>query len=290
MSERITFTLEEQPSMGIQAAVDYARTILDWSSYHWPGVVEHRDLAYGPDPRQRLDLFVPEGAKNAPVMIFFHGGGWCTGHKEWAGFMVPALARLGVILVAPNYRLAPGHKMPAAFDDGIAVLKKVTEMLPAMGGDPGRMFLSGHSAGGHLAALIALRRADRERAGLSPDAIRGGLPVSGIFDLHHPSPTEGSLEAMVYTHVLKDAVDDGPMSPICWTAGNTVPMFLLHGSKDSVRVMRSNERIEALLKLQPGPVERLVEQGSDHFQTHMGLKDPDHPWYARLDAMIRNAG
>ena len=95
---------------------------------------------------------------------------------------------------------------------------------------------------------------------------------------------------MVYTHVLKDAVDDGPMSPICWTAGNTVPMFLLHGSKDSVRVMRSNERIEALLKLQPGPVERLVEQGSDHFQTHMGLKNPDHPWYARLDAMIRNAG
>ena len=286
MTERLVFDLEEQPPLPFQAADDYARLVLDWSSEVPEGVLMRRDLAYGPHRRQRYDVFAPPGATSAPILIFFHGGGWTNGYKEFTGFMAPAVTRLGMILVAPSYRLAPADPLPAAFDDGLSVLRVIAATAADFGGDPDRMYLSGHSAGGHLAALTALRHEARLHAGLSPQAIRGCLPISGIMDLHHSAPPPGSLEERVYTWVLERDTDDGVMSPICWTAGNTVPMLLSHGSRDSERVMRSNARLEALLALQPAPVERIVENERDHFQTHLDLHDPAHPWYGRLSKLV----
>jgi hypothetical protein len=79
------------------------------------------------------------------------------------------------------------------------------------------------------------------------------------------------------------------MSPICWAAGNTTPMILSYGDRDSARVMLSNERFESILSAQPASVERFVEQGLDHFQTHLALRDENHPWYARLVKLAAGA-
>jgi acetyl esterase/lipase len=244
-----------------------------------------RDISYGPHRRQRYDLFTPPDISNAPILVFFHGGGWTNGYKEFTGFMADAVTRNGFALVAPSYRLAPEFRLPAAFDDGLALLKAVTQTAKGHGIDASRIYLSGHSAGGHVATLIALRRKAQLDAGLSPQAIRGCLPVSGIMDLHQPAPAPGSLEERVYTDILQRATDDAVMSPVCWGVGNTVPMILSHGDKDSARVMLSNARLEAMLALQPGPVERIVMGDHDHFQTHLVLRDPAHAWYGKLRAL-----
>lgn len=95
------------------------------------------------------------------------------------------------------------------------------------------------------------------------------------------------MEERVHSMVLRLAAEHTAMSPLCWIAGNTGPMLLTHGARDSERVIRSNQRLRALLQLQPAPVDSVVESGHDHFQTHTMLRDADHPWHARLHQLTQ---
>jgi acetyl esterase/lipase len=266
-----------QPPLPFEAARVYARTVTEWGRQPLPpDVTTWRGLAYGEHPAQRLDVYAPRGARVAPVLVFWHGGGWTNGYREWVAFMAPHVVRRGLVLVAPSYRLVHQARLPAACDDAAAVLPFVRAHAAIWGADAQGLYLSGHSAGGHLAALTALR------AG----GVRGCLPVSAILDLHHPAPPPGSLEERVYTTVLADPDDDAVLSPLHWTRGNTVPFSLTVGEADSERVRRSNRRMAALLRLQPAPSELVVEAGLDHFATHTALADGGHPWYARLQRLV----
>jgi len=278
---------DHQPPLPFQAADDYAQTVMAWAQQPLPpDVVATRDLAYGPHRLQRYDVYAPRATRNAPVLVFWHGGGWTNGYRDYVRFMAPHVTALGMVLVAPSYRLAPADPLPAAFEDCLALLAALGGTLADLGGAPDRLYLSGHSAGGHLAMLTALRVADRQRAGLPVQAVRGCLPISGIMDLYHPSPPAGSLEERVYTTVLRDPVEDAVMSPMCWTVGNPLPVLLSLGARDSERVLKSNRRLLALLQLQPGPVQCRVEAESDHFQTHTHLADPRHAWYQALHQLV----
>ncbi|MCZ4316511.1 alpha/beta hydrolase [Comamonadaceae bacterium G21597-S1] len=278
---------DHQPPMPFQAAEDYAVTVMTWAQEALPDdVVATPDLAYGADRLQRYDVYAPRGARNAPVLVFWHGGGWTNGYRDYVRFMAPHVTRLGMVLVAPSYRLTPAHRMPAPLDDCLSVLASLHRNVGAQGGAADRFYLSGHSAGGHLAAMAALRRDRWADAGVPANAIRGCLPISGIMDLYHPAPVPGSLEERVYTTVLANPDEDAVMSPLCWSVGNRMPFLLSHGERDSERVMRSNQRLFALLQLQHGPVRRVVRAGRDHFQTHSDLRQADHPWYADLRHMV----
>ncbi|MDB5964819.1 MAG: Acetyl esterase/lipase [Polaromonas sp.] len=273
--------------MPFQAADDYASQVMRWASeLHETGMDVHRDVAYGKNRLHRYNVFAPKGAKNAPVVVCWHGGGWTNGYRDYNSFMAPHLTAMGCVLVSPSYRLVAEARLPAAFEDSLEMLGHVVHHIHAMGGDPHRLYLTGHSAGAHLASLVALRTADRGRSGVPDSAVRGCLPVSGIMDLYHPSPAPGSLEERVYGMVLQDPALDAVVSPICWTAGNRVPFALTFGEKDSERVQRSNLRILELLKLQNALADLEVMAGQDHFQTHTSLRDAGHPWYRRLAAMI----
>jgi arylformamidase len=279
---------DHQMPMPFQAAEDYAQTVMAWAQEPLPErVVYTPGLAYGSHRLQRYDVYAPAGAQAAGVLVFWHGGGWTNGYRAYQRFMAPHVTARGLVLVAPSYRLVPEHPLPAAVDDAVALLQALQRDLPALGGDPRRLVLAGHSAGGHVATMAALRTDLHRLAQLPEDAVRGCMPISGIMDLHHPSPAPGSLEERVYTMVLRDPAEDAAMSPICWTRGNTLPMLLTVGAGDSERVVRSNARLEALLALQPGPVERQVLAGHDHFRTHTMLRDPDHAWYGRLEQLHR---
>ncbi len=289
LPDRAAFDPDGQPPMPFPAADDYARRVMGWAREPLPaGVVAMRDIAYGAHRLQRYNVFAPEGARDAPVLVFWHGGGWTNGYRDYVSFMAPHVVRLGLVLVAPSYRLVADARLPAAFDDCCALLRHFASNNSAHGGAADRLYLAGHSAGGHLAALTTLRSADALGPALPAGAVRACLPISGIMDLHHPAPSPGSLEERVYTAVLRDADDDAAMSPICWTAGNTVPFMLLHGEHDSPRVMRSNRRMLALMRLQKAPAELRVEAGADHFTTHTMLADGTHPWYARLAQLVRD--
>jgi arylformamidase len=271
-----------QIAMPFQAAEDYACEVMTWAREPLTGMAVHRDVAYGEHRLQRYDVFSPLDASNAPVVVFWHGGGWTNGYRDYNTFMAPYITAMGCVLVSPSYRLVAEAPLPAAFEDSLEMLGHVVQFIGEQGGDDERLYLGGHSAGAHLASLVALRAADRARLGVSPSAVRACLPISGIMDLYHPSPAPGSLEERVYSMVLKDPSLDAVMSPICWTAGNRVPFYLSYGEHDSERVQRSNMRIRELLKLQQGGVDVRIMPGQDHFRTHTSLRDAHHPWYRQL--------
>lgn len=283
--------LPKQPPLPFEAAQAYEDTVLAWADRQSlpPGIAVTRDVAYGPDPQQRYDVYRSIDAQDAPVLIFWHGGGWTNGYKEYAAFMAEAVVGLGMVLVTPGYRLAPAHRLPAGFEDGLAATAHVIAHAAHFGGCSDRIYLAGHSAGAHLAALVALRRDDAARAGIPPGAIRACLPVSGIMDLHHPEPAASSMEERIYSMVLRDAVDDAVMSPLCWTAGNRIPMYLSHGEFDSARVVHSNRRMAALLARQPGFSQLHEEPGLDHFSTHTCLREPRAAWYLRLASLQKES-
>ena len=148
------------------------------------------DLPYGPDYWQKLDLYLPADDSGAglPILCFLPGGAWINGSKEWLAFMAPVLTTLPSVFVALSYRHAPAAKFPAQLDDTIDGLAWVYRNIARWSGDPQRIYLGGHSAGGHLAALATLRHDATEARGLPADLIRACLPISAPFDLMSDDP------------------------------------------------------------------------------------------------------
>lgn len=117
-----------------------------------------RDVAYGSDPAQRMDVHIPDGVRDAPLLFLVHGGGWRRGDKDYgrlvdnkAAHWLPA----GFIVVSINYRMLPEADVPTQRDDVAAALAKAQALAPSWGGDAARFVLMGHSAGAHLVALVA---------------------------------------------------------------------------------------------------------------------------------------
>ncbi|MFG0611734.1 alpha/beta hydrolase [Delftia sp. WSY_14] len=276
--------LPEQPTLPFASAQEYEDQVLSWAAEDLvhAKVRALRDVAYGTQLGQRYDVFLPPHVQGAPVLVFWHGGGWTNGYKEYVSFMAPAVTGLGMVLVAPGYRLAPDHRLPAACADSLAALRTSMTQCARLGADTGRIFLAGHSAGGHLAALLALRHAGTGLAG-----IRACLPISGIMDLRHAAPEAGSLEERVYTMVLDRREDDLAHSPVHWAAASTTAMHLSWGEHDSERVQRSNRELGALLAQASAPHSMCMQPGLDHFSTHTCLRDPQAPWYGHLARLLK---
>jgi arylformamidase len=119
-----------------------------------------RDVAYGADPKQRFDVYVPRGARNAPVVLMVHGGAWRTGDKRSRGVVgrkVERWSRAGIIVISVNYRLLPGTDPVEQARDVARALAAAQARLGEWGGDPGKVVLMGHSSGAHLVALLDAR-------------------------------------------------------------------------------------------------------------------------------------
>jgi len=156
----------------------------------YAGVRVTRDLRYGPDPRQALDVFVPDRVvSNAPVLMFVHGGDFVAGNKRGPGSpfydnIMLAAARNGMVGVNMTYRLAPQHKWPTGAADVGAAVKWVQDYIRAHGGDPARVTLMGHSAGAvHVASYVAFP--EHHKAGIG---IARAVLVSGLYDFTKMKP------------------------------------------------------------------------------------------------------
>ena len=123
------------------------------------------DVPYGTGPRQRLDVYSPRHATGKPIIVFWYGGGWENGAKSQYRFVGAALAKAGYVAVLPDYRLFPEVKFPAFVRDGAEAVAWVVSHAAEIGGDPKRIYLAGHSAGAHLAAMLAYDRAQLELVG-----------------------------------------------------------------------------------------------------------------------------
>ena len=125
-----------------------------------PAVTVVRDVAYGANPKQRFDVYVPRGARNAPVVLMVHGGAWRTGDKRSRGVVgskVERWSRAGIVVISVNYRMLPGTDPVEQARDVARALAAAQARMGEWGGDPGKVVLMGHSSGAHLVALIDAR-------------------------------------------------------------------------------------------------------------------------------------
>lgn len=140
-------------------------------------------LAYGDDPRQKLDIYRPVTAlPDAPVVVFFYGGSWNSGSKDDYGFVGEALASRGIVVVIADYRLYPQVRYPLFLQDGAQAVAWAYQHSAEYGGDPRKLYVMGHSSGAYNAAMLALDRQWLAGVGLSPSVFKGWIGLAGPYD------------------------------------------------------------------------------------------------------------
>lgn len=236
------------------------------------------DVPYGTDYWQKLDIYLPRptGLSGLPVLLFLHGGAWRNGCKEWMGFMAPAIVSLPAIFVSVSYRLAPATRYPGPAHDCADALAWVHEHIARYGGDRRRLFYGGHSAGGHLSALVALDPSLKRSRGLPDDVVKACFPVSGIYDLR--AGVEGEVDRMLVRGFLADEAQAEDASPLCHARGNRVPFYLAHGERDLPEMIPQSRAMARALGEQPAMVSVQEFRGYDHFDTSERCDRADHPW------------
>ncbi|MDW8141535.1 MAG: alpha/beta hydrolase, partial [Candidatus Bipolaricaulota bacterium] len=187
----------------------------------------YTNIAYydGPEAdavKHRLDLFVPQDAKEAPVMLFVHGGGWTSGDKNLYGFLGRTFAQQGILTAVMNYRLSPQVQHPAHIEDVARAFAWVHRNIARYGGSAQKIFVMGHSAGGHLIALLALDEKYLRAHGLTLNAIKGAIPISGIYDVTIEPPAPFGLYRVVFGTDPQQRRDASPLTHV----GPNKPPFL----------------------------------------------------------------
>ncbi len=252
-------------------AIAYDRQLMEWSK---DGPAASLSLAYGTDRGQQIEIYRPGSDAPAPVLIFLHGGAWIDGHLGWLRFMARAVTSRGFVFAATTYRLAPRCKWPAQLDDVRAALALIERRCPEFGGDPSCIIIGGHSAGGHLAAMVAVTG--------TTTPIAACMPVSSSFDLRYGDVPLDSAAGRVYRYLFADRAQDEEASPLAFVRPGLPPFHITWGEHDFERVAGSSERMVAALRKAGCPVGSAIEQGADHFDTHLTLRDPNHRWFDRL--------
>ena len=201
-------------------------------------VVVHRDLAYvdSPDPRQHLDLYAPRGVIGYPVVVFVHGGFWIHQDKDYFQPFVGlyrnvgiALARKGIGTAVIDYRLVPLVTFDEQFADVAQAIRWTHDHVADFNGDPSRMVLAGHSAGGHITALAAFDPVRLTDQGVDVSAIRGYVPMSPILDLQAFADST-SQDAPVAHEVFGDQLAE--YSPTTYFTANVAPLLVILGGND----------------------------------------------------------
>lgn len=241
------------------------------------------EFQYGADPHQSLTVFRAPAA-NGIVLVFFHGGGWTNGYKEWMYFMAPAFTAHGVTLVSATYRLAPQHMFPAGLNDCADAIAWVHRVLMPSAGPSASLFVGGHSAGGHYATLLAVTDEWRKQRKLPRAVLDGCVPVSGVYRFG-----EDSGLAKRPRFLGSDAATDSHASPVLrLTPDCTPPFFLSYGDRDFPHLIQQATEMTAVLRAAGVPLQVEVIEGCDHFETSIAAGDPSRPWVAKVVAWMRD--
>jgi len=197
----------------------------------------HHGIVFDAAHDLALDVYAPHAAVDAPVVVFFYGGSWEGGRRRWYRYVGETLASHGVVAVIPAYRKFPDVRFPAFMDDAANATKWAFANAGQYGGDPKRVFVMGHSAGGHIAALLACDKRYLAKAGLAPQDLAGMIGLAGAYAF---LPWEDD-EADIFGDDPKGRYDS---QPINFVDGDEPPMLLLQGLDDD-EVPPSNAEVMA---------------------------------------------
>jgi acetyl esterase/lipase len=199
-----------------------------------------QSIAYAERSRHRLDVCRPRGAAAAPVIIFFYGGAWQSGYKELYRYVAKSLARRGYVAVVPDYRIYPEVCYPDFLDDGAQVVRWVKDNIARFGGDPDKLFLKGHSAGAHIAAMLSIDARWLGKVGLDPRRdIAGLIGIAGPYDL---MPLRDEKLKVIFGGANRPETQ-----PIFHVAPGAPPALLMTGSRDRLVEPGNSVRLAARL-------------------------------------------
>lgn len=227
-----------------------------------------RDVAFGAHG-QRLDVWRSgrTPAANAPVIVFFYGGGWVAGTRQDYGWAARAYASRGFLVVLPDYRKVPAVRFPAFVEDAADAVKWTHDHATDFGGDPNRIAVVGHSAGAYAVAMLALDQRWLRQAGAPADTIKAAVGLSGPYDFYPFTERRG-----------QDALGRWPRpletQPITFARADAPPMLLVTGDADTLVQPRNSETLAARLRSLGASVEFKAYPRQGHEDIAMALSVP----------------
>ena len=227
------------------------------------------DVPYGTGARQHLDVF-SVGTPGAPTLVFIHGGYWQQNDKGPFGFIGEGVLPAGFNYVNVEYTLAPAARMDAIVAEVRAAVAWVIDHAKELGGDPARVFVSGHSAGGHLTAMA-----------MADSRVAGGIAISGLFDLE-------PIRLNYLNEKLRlDAAEAERNSPLLHLPARSAPLVVTVGLRELPELVRQSEDYATAWKARGLPGRYLPLAGHDHFSILDELARPDGKLVEALKTLAR---
>ena len=207
-----------------------------------------------------LDIHRPAAKRTAlPIAVFFYGGSWRSGSRSEYAFVGEALAQAGIVTVIPDYRLFPQGRFPDFEYDAAHAVRWVRDHSAELGGDSRRIFLIGHSAGAHIAALLATDARYLASVAMKPQDLAGVVGISGPYDFL-PLTDPDLVEVF-------GAEKDWPVSqPVNFVDGDEPPFLLLHGADDRLVWPRNSASLQSRLQQAGVPVQYKIYPSMGHFR------------------------
>ncbi len=234
-----------------------------------------KGISYGGNAQNRLDVYRPrDDRKRTPVVVFLYGGRWQSGSKEEYRLVGNALTRRGIVVIVPDYRMYPGALFPAWVEDAAQAVRWSVDNAHRFNGDTARIFVVGHSAGAHTAALLALDEKYLRSAGVAAHVLRGVVSMAGPVDTNWTDPD---------VQALMGPRDGWPMTyPASHIDGTEQPLLFLHGAGDETVAQINSSRLAARIRERGGCARSVSYAGVGHVELVVALA---LPWLRRAPVM-----
>ncbi|MGI9201916.1 MAG: NAD(P)H-binding protein [Woeseiaceae bacterium] len=224
-------------------------------------------IAYGDLEHQTLDIYSPSASRAAaPLIVYFYGGGWIKGKKEHFEFVASSLTEAGYVVVIADYRRFPEVVFPAFIEDGAAAVAWSLEHAGSYGADPKSLFLMGHSAGAHIAAMLSMDSSYLAAYSIDTGQIQGLVGLSGPYDFL--PLTEGYL-LDVFPEETREA-----SQPVNYVTAEAPPTLLIHGTDDDIVYAANSESLAATLAENGVDVTLKLYEGAGHGAIVVALAPP----------------
>jgi arylformamidase len=238
------------------------------------GSLAELDISYGTSQGEKLDIFRASesqaGNAGAPVLVFIHGGYWRSMDKADHSFLAPAFAQRGACVVIPNYDLCPAVTIPHITLQMVSALAWVYRNIARFGGDPSRITVVGHSAGGHLAAMLLTCLWPLYAKDLPANLVKNALSISGLYELQSIMQTPFLQNSLRLT-----AKQVAQTSPAWLPAPKKGLLYTVAGASESDEFLRHNALIEQAWGARAVPVREAL-LGLNHFSVLDALIQPGH--------------
>ena len=269
------------PPQAPEAASERTKQLVPQMSFGVPPPVEvahsvsYRLSTRADADQRRLDIYRNMSSGKNPVLIFVHGGAWRAGHRRQYIPLGVSLALRKITAVIPNYSLAPKYLFPEPVRDIAAVVGWVRDNIGSLGGDPGKIFLAGHSSGVQIAALVALDTRYLAFHYLPPSAVRGVIALSGIYEV----PPN-------FDYAFGGAQERAEASPSRYLREGAPPFLVAYGAKDSALVLHQSPLFANGLKERGVTVETEIYPEEDHKSMVVLASIRKSPLQERIRAFI----